>query len=345
MKFQSHSRIGLTVFVAASLLLGCGVQPAPTQEQTAALLHREPPLFVWECERLLNDCERLRRPRLRDACVWEVLRGECGHLPRGDAGRAGMDGPASVPEAGMRDAGSDVGRDSGICDPSKMSCNRDAGRDTGAHSPEAGTSDGAADVHADSGGATSGGMGDSSADVARDGVRSTDGAEDGGAGGDASVDAGQVSTCPGTTTPGPLPPVFNCTSRGQNCGGCLEALGGGGDTVCASCSTAQSMSNCLALLACLGTHDFTCISPAGVGVGVGSSTSRAVACFCSNASCSGGLNGLCASTAEAVAGTTDSAELLRQLQDPSTTVNRVVQEALRFDGAGGGGCEMFCGCL
>lgn len=87
MKFQSHSRVGLTVFVAASLFLGCGVQPAPTEEQTAALLHGGPPLLVRECERLLNDCERLRRPRLRDACVWEVLRGECGHPPHADAGR------------------------------------------------------------------------------------------------------------------------------------------------------------------------------------------------------------------------------------------------------------------
>jgi hypothetical protein len=151
MRFQSHRRIGVTAFVVGTLFFGCGDKPAPTEEQTAALLRGGPPLFVRECERLLKDCDRLHRPRLRDACVWEVLRGECGHPPRRDAGRIGMDGPASVPEAGMRDSGLDVGRDSGICDPSKTSCNRDAGKDAEVHGPEAGASDGAADVRPDSG--------------------------------------------------------------------------------------------------------------------------------------------------------------------------------------------------
>jgi hypothetical protein len=288
----------------------------------------------------------LHRPGwLRDACVWEVLRGECEHLPHADAGRAGMDGPASVPEAGMRDAGSNGGQHGGICDPSRTSCNLDAGRDAGVHGPEAGASDGAAGLHPDSGGAGSGGIGDAAADAPRDSARDTDGAADGGSSEDASVDAGQVNMCPGTTIPGPLPAVFNCTSRGENCGGCLEALGGGGDTVCASCSTDQSMSNCLALLACLGSEDFSCLSPGSGGIFSPSPASGSIRCFCSSTSCSAGIDGPCATQAEAVAGTTDSAELLRQLQDPSTTIDRVAQEGLRFAGAGGGGCEMFCGCL
>jgi hypothetical protein len=88
MRFQSHSRIGVTTFVAASLFFSCGVKPVPTEEQTAALLHGGSPLLVRACERLLKDCDRLHRPgRFRDACVWEVLRGECGHPPHGDAGR------------------------------------------------------------------------------------------------------------------------------------------------------------------------------------------------------------------------------------------------------------------
>jgi hypothetical protein len=333
MKFQSHSRIGLIALVAASSFFGCGVKPAPSEEQTAELLHGGPPLLVRECERLLADCDRLLRPRLRDACVWEVLRGECGHFPHGDAGHAGMDGPASVPEAGTRDAGSDAGRDSGICDPSKMSCNRDAGRDTGAHSPEAGISDGAADVHADGGGAGLGGSRDAATDAARDGAHNTDGALDSGASKDASVDMGAASACPGTTVPGPLPAIFNCTSRGQICGSCLTALGGG-ETVCASCSTDQSKSNCLALLECLAGEDFVCVV---------ASPGNSIRCFCSDDACSAGANAACVPQAEAVAGTADGAELLKQLQDPSTTVSRVVAEGQRFTNAPT--CDMFCSCL
>jgi hypothetical protein len=308
MKFQSHSRIGVTAFVAASLFWGCGVKPAPTEEQTAALLHGGPPLLVRECERLLNDCERLRRPRLRDACVREVLRGECGHPPHADAGRSGMDGSANVPEAGRRDAGSDVGQDAGICDPSRMSCNRDAGRDVG-------------------------GTKDAAADAARDGAHSTDGALDSGARVDASVDVGLVSACPGTTTPGPLPAGFNCVSRGSNCGSCLVGLAGG-ENVCASCSNDQAKSDCLALLQCIGQTNFSCLL-ALPGGGVG--------CYCSDASCSAGANGLCARQFQAIAGTTDSAEVLRQIQDPSTTIHLVLQEGQRY--AGAAGCAMFCGCV
>ena len=111
MKFQSQGRIGLIAFVAGGLFFGCGVKPAPTEEQTAALLHGGPPIFVRECERLLKDCERLHRPgRFRDACVWEVLRGECGHPPHADAGRdmstQGRDAAVDV-GAGPHDAAAD----------------------------------------------------------------------------------------------------------------------------------------------------------------------------------------------------------------------------------------------
>jgi hypothetical protein len=328
MKIQSHSRIGWTAFVVAGFF-GCGVTPAPTEEQTAALFHGGPPPFVRECEGLLKDCARLHRPRLRDACVWEVLRGECGHLSHGhDAGPVGIDGPASAPEAGIRDAGFDVGRDSGICDPSTMSCNRDGGRDQGAQGPDAGASDGAAVVHPDSGARDSGAI----RDAARDSAHNIDGALDSGANGDASADA-QVNACPSSTGPAPLPAFFNCSSRGQNCGGCLEALTGG-DTVCASCSTDQSRSACQALLGCMATQQFACAS---------GESKIGMRCFCSDDSCSAGANGPCVSEAEAVAGTQDSAEVVKQLQDPSTTVNRIALEAVKF--ANAGGCEMFCSCL
>lgn len=134
MKFQSHGRIGLTAFVATSLFFSCGVKPAPTEEQAAALLRGGPPVFVLECERLLKDCEHLRRPRLRDACVREVLRGECGHPPHGDAGAGGAAGSAG--NGGHLDAGipldapNDVRRDAnGVIDVGEATDGSVAGHD------------------------------------------------------------------------------------------------------------------------------------------------------------------------------------------------------------------------
>ena len=135
MTFQSHSRIGVTAFIAASLFFGCGVNPAPTEEQTTALLHGGPPLFVRECERLSRDCERLRRPRLRDACVREVLRGECGHPPHDDAavdaGGGHHDAAADHLDSGHTpDAANDVKRDAGTAvDVAQPTDGAAAGRD------------------------------------------------------------------------------------------------------------------------------------------------------------------------------------------------------------------------
>ena len=101
MKFKSDVRVGLIALLSASLFFGCGVKPAPTEDQTAALLRGGTPLFVRECERLLKDCDRFYRPgRFRDACVRKVLRGECGHHEM-DAGR-----DAAPP---IKDAAVDVG--------------------------------------------------------------------------------------------------------------------------------------------------------------------------------------------------------------------------------------------
>jgi hypothetical protein len=182
--------------------------------------------------------------------------------------------------------------------------------------------DAAVDTPQDSGHGSDGGAGeDARADA------------DGGAGEDANVDAGQGNTCPGTTTPGPLPASFNCSSHGSTCGSCLDAEGGG-ETVCVSCTNDQSKSNCLALLQCLGSHDFGCLFTA---------PANGVACYCSNTTCSAGVNGGCAAQLLAVAGTTDPAEVLTQLLDTSTTVNRVVQEGQRFGNTPA--CDMFCSCL
>jgi hypothetical protein len=66
-------------------------------------------------------------------------------------------------------------------------------------------------------------------------------------------------------------------------------------------------------------------------------------CFCSDAICSSGANGPCAAQFEMVAGSTDPAAVLNQLQDPSTTVARLVKEGERF--AHTAACGRSCQCL
>src|ERR1700735_910836 len=114
MESPSQRRACLMVVVAACLLLGCGVKPAPTEEEAAAaaLFRRGPPSVIRECNRLIQECDRLFRPgRFRDNCVREVLHGECGRLPPPDAGRdtnvPGKDA-ASDAKSGQRDAAPDV---------------------------------------------------------------------------------------------------------------------------------------------------------------------------------------------------------------------------------------------
>jgi hypothetical protein len=210
-----------------------------------------------------------------------------------------------------------------------------------------GVSDGGAAAGAGGGAAGAGGVSDggaASVDAIIDAIIDASSAEaspevgrndaielDSGGGVDAGSDAAEVgSQCPGGTTGGALPAPFYCTTRpGSTCGDCL-----GGETVCNSCSNDQTKASCQALLLCLGPGDFGCYfqSPA-----------NGVACYCSDLSCSRGANGPCAAQFQAVAGTTDSAEILREIQDPSTTIYRVVQEGQRY--ADAVGCGMFCGCF
>jgi hypothetical protein len=103
----------------------------------------------------------------------------------------------------------------------------------------------------------------------------------------------------------------------------------GGDTVCA-CMSGTEKTNCQGLLSCMAPTFFSC----ALGPGV---------CFCSDASCSSGANGRCASQFETVAGTTDPAQVLEQINDASSTVFRLVQEATRF--AHTTACGMYCSCL
>lgn len=145
-----------------------------------------------------------------------------------------------------------------------------------------------------------------------------------GVGGGAGNSDGGIVQCSDTS----LPAKFNCSSRPQStCGSCLQALAGG-DTVCA-CLSGTDKTNCQALLSCMAPTFFSC---ALTGT-----------CFCSDASCSSGANGRCASQFETVAGTTDPAQVLEQINDTSSTVSRLVQEATRF--AHTAACGMFCSCL
>ena len=143
------------------------------------------------------------------------------------------------------------------------------------------------------------------------------------AGTDASSDGGNAQ-CSDPS----LPAQFNCTSRpGSTCAGCLQSLAGG-DSVCA-CLSGTAKSSCQALLSCMSPVFFSC---AITGT-----------CFCSNATCSNGADGRCASQFETVAGTTDPAQVIAQLNDPSSTVARLAQEAAKLGHTAA--CGIYCGCL
>jgi hypothetical protein len=165
-------------------------------------------------------------------------------------------------------------------------------------------------------------------------------ASDGGDAGDSSDGADAADGASGPDAACSVPSVgqisgFDCMSRPQStCGQCLDALGGG-DTACA-CLTGVTRTNCQALVRCLAPGFFTCFfraPPDPIGL----------ACYCSDATCSHGADGQCAAAFHLVAGSSDPAELRRQLADPSTTVYRVAQEAKKFGSTAA--CGMYCGCL
>ena len=116
------------------------------------------------------------------------------------------------------------------------------------------------------------------------------------------------------------------------CGGCFFAATGG-DPACQSLiGTARA--TCQALLSCLSRMPEPCSlgqPPAG----------RGPACYCgdSDPTCSAGATGACAAQFNAVAGISDPAVVLGLLNDPTSFLNRVRNEALAFDGFG---CGMLC---
>jgi hypothetical protein len=97
--------------------------------------------------------------------------------------------------------------------------------------------------------------------------------------------------------------------------------------------TGSAATDCKALLTCMSQGFFSCAV-------FWPSTNN---CYCSDDTCSNGANGPCASAYHAVAGTTDPAQVLQQLHDPTTTVYRATQEANRWSLTTA--CGIHCTCL
>jgi hypothetical protein len=314
-------------FVVSSIVLSlagaCSLPTSPDVEEASELRHGRG-FSISAC------CRRAYPPGWRRGhCIAQALRdhgicappgrpdaGACDAGPGGHGGDAGGGGGAG---SGGGGAGSGGGAGVGGA----------AGSSGGASGGGAAGSGGGGAGIAGGGGAAGSGGG---AGIAGGGGNAGDGGGNAGGGGtpdggvDASADADAPDAACSSTA---LPARFECNSRPQStCGSCLQALAGG-DQVCA-CMTSMAKTNCQALLSCMAPVFFSCALSPGV-------------CYCSDASCSSGANGPCAPQFHAVAGTTDPAQVLEQLRDPSATVSRLVQEGKRF--ASTAACGMYCGCL
>ena len=341
MKIQSHSRIDLTAFVVASLFFGaagCGGAPGG----------HGPDGGIGGAAGAAGRGGNSSAGGSRDgglaggggAAGGNGAAGGTGNSAGigGAAGSAGIGGAAGSAGIGGAAGSAGIGGTAGSAGVGGTAGRGPDGGATGVggtagRGPDGGATGvgGTAGRGIDGGAAGSGGSRDAASDKPLDSGHDTGGGADSGAGNDADVSGDAAAgTCPGTGASGPLPAFFNCSTNGQNCGLCLQALEGD-ETVCATCSTAQLKSNCLALLTCLGRRFFDCV---GSGNGI--------YCYCTDSSCSMGANGTCVAPIQAVAGTTDSVEILRQIQDPSTIVGGVVKEAERFHRTAA--CDQFCGC-
>ncbi len=132
-----------------------------------------------------------------------------------------------------------------------------------------------------------------------------------------------------------LPERFNCYSpvlptTNSTCGQCLGALAGG-DTVC-NCLAGTERSDCEALLSCMGSGFFGCVSGG-----------QPTPCYCSQGDCSTGADGPCAAQFNAVAGTSNTSAVMQQLLDPTSVVARVTAEAAKLRAAAA--CGIYCACL
>jgi hypothetical protein len=93
-----------------------------------------------------------------------------------------------------------------------------------------------------------------------------------------------------------------------------------------------ALSSCQGLLSCLFRGKAECFFIGGPA---------STACYCSDATCSAGANGSCAPEFNAVAGTTDPAVVVGQLNDPASFLNQLRNVAKRL--GNDASCGMFCG--
>jgi hypothetical protein len=192
-------------------------------------------------------------------------------------------------------------------------------------------------------GAAGGGAAGAAGGAAGTGVAGSAGGAAGSAGGAAAgATAGAGGTCIGY---GAFPAILDCVysppPNNPSCADCLNALGGP-ETACA-CLTGAAQTNCQALLDCMAPGVFACAVPASIVLGVPFPGPQY--CFCSDKSCSKGADGPCAAQFEAVAGSTDPAEVLNQLSESSTTLYKAVDEALLWQQTLSRGCSLLCSCV
>jgi hypothetical protein len=131
---------------------------------------------------------------------------------------------------------------------------------------------------------------------------------------------------PGETCDFPNGPY--CSScQITTCGQCFFGVVGATsfadtDVVCQALS-GSNLTNCQALLDCMS---------AGLGACIHSQlqTAPQTACYCSDTTCSAGINGRCVNQINAVAGTADEGTVLGQLNDFTSLLSQVRTEATKF---------------
>jgi hypothetical protein len=130
--------------------------------------------------------------------------------------------------------------------------------------------------------------------------------------GDGVVEAGE--TCE-------APTAFCSNCQLTTCGGCFYAVGGGAG-VCAGLSPEDTIS-CNRLVSCTSPGLTSCAFQTGPNVAPG-----ILGCYCSDATCTAPSS--CGTWFEALAHSNDPAEVIRQINDPTTAVGRVAGVMLRF---------------
>jgi hypothetical protein len=103
------------------------------------------------------------------------------------------------------------------------------------------------------------------------------------------------------------------------------------DVACQALS-GTARTSCQAVLGCMSDRLGSCIQ-AGL-------LAFQTACYCSDATCSAGVNGQCVSQINAFAGTTDEATILGELNDPNSVLSQVRAEATTFNRLSN--CARFC---